>query len=65
MSEQMSDTYYGSLAAASLAGIVISIFGPLGNIVGLSIVGISNGLAVSLACKQKCGTKSPPADEES
>jgi hypothetical protein len=58
----MSDTYYGLLALVSLFGLFISLTGPIGGIVGLTMLGISNGLAVSLACKQKC--KSPPIDEE-
>jgi hypothetical protein len=61
----MSDTYYGLLSVASLTGLIVSMFGPLGSIVGLSMIGLSNGLAVSMACKQKCQHTSPPEDEES
>jgi len=50
----MTDVYYGVLAVMSLTGVVISLFGPFGNMVGLSMVGLSNGLAISMACKHKC-----------
>lgn len=63
LSGQMSDTYYGLLAFISLIGLFISLSGPLGNIVGLAIIGICNGLAVSMACKQKYKRK-PAAEQE-
>ena len=50
----MSDVYYGALAVASLSGLVISIFGGLGSIIGLTAVGVSNGIAISYACRRRC-----------
>ena len=50
----MSEVYYGSLAMCSLIGLVVTLFGPLGSIIGLSMIGLSNGLAVSLSLKKKC-----------
>lgn len=58
----MSDTYYGLLAFISLIGLFISLFGPLGNIVGLAIIGVCNGLGVSMACRQKY--RRPVAEQE-
>ena len=63
LSRQMIDTYYGLLALVSLIGLLVSLSGPLGGIVGLTMIGISNGLAISFACKQKCNSSPPPEEE--
>lgn len=60
----MSDTYYGLLALISLIGLFVSLSGPLGGVVGLTMIGFSNGLALSLACKQKYKSSPPPVEEE-
>lgn len=61
---QMSDVYYGGLAGASLLGLVISMFGALGNMIGLTIVGVSNGIALSYACRRKCDKTSTEGTQD-
>ena len=58
----MTDIYYGLLAVTSLTGVVISMFGPIGSIVGLSMIALSNGITISMACKQKCQRAPPPVE---
>jgi|TARA_B110001450_G_scaffold217113_1_gene210968 hypothetical protein len=48
----------------SLIGLFISLSGPLGGIIGLTMIGFSNGLALSLACKQKYKSIPPTVEED-
>ena len=61
----MDDTYYGILAGLSLVGVLMNITGLFSNMIGIAMVGISNSLAIGIACKHKCPTtKHEPLDEE-
>lgn len=57
----MDDTKYGILAFISLVGLIISMFGSVSNAVGVGMMVVSNGLAVSIASKKKCVRNNPPA----
>lgn len=51
----MHETYYGILAGISLLGLLVSMFGSVGESqVGLGLAGASNGLSILISCKRKC-----------
>lgn len=50
----MDDTKYGLLAAISLLGMLLSLFGSLSDMIGVGMIVVSNGLAVFVAGRQKC-----------
>lgn len=53
--DTMHETYYGILAGISLLGLLVSMFGSVGESqVGLGLAGASNGLSILISCKRKC-----------
>jgi len=54
----MSTKMYGIFACISLSGLAFSFFGGTSNLLGTIIIGISNGISVSMALKEHCPTSS-------
>ena len=60
----MSSNLYGGLALLSLSGTVFTFFGGATEIVGIIITIGANGLAISLAMKNKYNSSNVPIEEE-
>lgn len=60
----MSAKKYGSLAACSLFGMVLTLFGSVASLVGAFIVVFANGSSVSMAVKEYCDKRPTPVVQQ-